>query len=1415
MRVYSKIKPITILVIIAIVISLFPFSVTSVKADDEYNGLRSKWKNMLVGGTYDQTDPDISAQITSITTTANSYWSTLNKAADRTYLWSNLSNWSTKSADITSSFSRLKSMAIAYNTKGSSLYGNTSLAQDIVNALDWMYTNVYNEAIINEYDNWWDWEIGTPQALNDTAVLMYDQLTTTEITNYINAVDRFCSDPTIRTVNKVSETGANRADKAQVVIIRGILGKSGTKIAQGRDALSQIFLYVTSGDGFYTDGSLIQHSNVAYTLSYGAVLLSDMARLLYILKDSSWDVTDQNVQNVYNWVVDSYQPLIYKGAAMVMASGRKISRIGEQEHVTGQGIIASIARLSQLAPSAQASSFKSMVKAWVQQDTTFANYYSNLAIYDVVQIKSIMNDNTITPGPELIKNHVFADMDRVVHLRPGFGFGLSMFSNRISAFEYGNGENLKGWWTGLGMTYLYNNDLTQYDNNYWPTVNSYRLPGTTTDGTGSGTPTAWKFYSNPYNWVGGSSVDDLYGSAGMNFSLSQDTGSPLQGKKSWFMFGDKMVALGAGITDTNNANVETIVENRKLNSNGDNALTVNGTAKPNNLGWSDTMSGVQWAHLAGNAAGSDVGYYFPGGTTLYGLRESRTGAWSDLNTGQSTTPYTNNFLSLAFEHGANPTNASYAYAVLPNKSAADMAAYASNPDISILENDEDVQAVKDTTLNTVGANFWNDLSKTVSINGTSFITSNKKASVTTLESNGQIDIGVSDPTQANSGTINIEINRKASGVISLDPGITVTQLSPTIKMSINVKGAQGKNFNAKFNLGSAVTPAAPVLDTPTTGISSQVTLNWASVGGETGYNLKYGTAPGSYTNTIKITDVSGLNSYTVTGLTNSTPYYFAVSATSSAGESTNSNEQIAIPNIAANAQVTLGDAADSYVNDGTLNANTNYGTNSGLLVKNDAVGFYRSSFLKFDLSTITGTVWNAQIKLVPITEGMSGIINQATLVNDNTWNENTITWNNQPSIGTNKPLAQWTVPAVGTPVSFDVTDQVKASLTGDKLLSIVVTSPSKQSSNASVTYASKENSNKSYRPVIVINSSSMDSKAPSTTAAITPGQPDGQNGWYVHPVTMSLAANDNLSGVAKTEYSLDGGEKWQSYYTPVKLAQDGKYSIGYRSTDYAGNQETMKTVNLNLDMTPPETTATATPAQPDSSNSWYINPVTVTLNASDNTSGVEKTEYSLDGGTTWQAYTGSVTISQEDKNTLSYRSTDNAGNVGALKTVSFKLDTTAPEITVSDLVQGTLSDSGDITPIIKLSDNLSGVDSSKTTITLDTNGVQQGTTIPLYTLPLGSHRYTVTASDIAGNVSSQTITFQTTTSTSILQELVNRFTKSKWIDNDGIVSSLQEKLSDNDLDSFVAEVKAQREKQISSEAAKYLLRDAQYLLSIK
>lgn len=760
-----------------------------------YDEARLKWFSKLTGGTqYDVIDPDVSRSLSDLAKRVTNddktgYWDTMEKSTNRNYLWSDLANPANE-VHISDSYNRLMNMAKAYSTKGSTLYHNNLLKEDIISGMDWLYHNRYNESQ-KEFGNWWNWEIGIPQTLNNLVVLMYDELNVTQINNYMKAIDRFVPDPSIRTINGVKETGANLLDKAFVVSLRGVIGKNSAKVIQGKNPIGKEFIYADHGDGVYKDGSLIQHSNIAYTGGYGSVWISRAADMMYLLNDSPWSITDPDVNNVYQWVNDSFAPLIYKGAMMDMVSGRGISRQASNDHDKGKSTILTILRLAEGAPPDRALEIKRMVKYWILTDLTFDQYEDGLPLYEMNLVKSLMNDDSIKPADELVKNQVFAGMDRVVHLRPGFGFGISMFSDRISAFEYGNGENSKGWYTGMGATYLYNNDLTQFSKDYWPTVDSFRLPGTTTDGS-KGILKDWQSYYNPKTWVGGSSLDGLYGAAGMDFSLKQATGSDLQGKKSWFMFDDEMVALGAGITSINNRKVETIIENRQLKDTGDNVLNVNGEIQPNTFGSSKSMNNVKWAHLEGNVSGSHIGYYFPNTANIESLREARTGSWKEINTGGSLNPVTRNYVSMAFNHGANPENASYSYVLLPNKGAAETESYSSNPDIEILSNTSNVQAVKEKTLGITAANFW-------SAGTVDSIHAANPSSIMVKEEGGELTLSVSDPTQKQK-TVIVEINKPGLSLVIKDSTVNVVQTQPMIQVEVNVAGSIGKSHIVKFKV---------------------------------------------------------------------------------------------------------------------------------------------------------------------------------------------------------------------------------------------------------------------------------------------------------------------------------------------------------------------------------------------------------------------------------------------------------------------------------------------------------------------------------------------------------------------------------------------------------------------------------------
>lgn len=249
------------------------------------------------------------------------------------------------------------------------------------------------------------------------------------------------------------------------------------------------------------------------------------------------------------------------------------------------------------------------------------------------------------------------------------------------------------------------------------------------------------------------------------------------------------------------------------------------------------------------------------------------------------------------------------------------------------------------------------------------------------------------------------------------------------------------------------------------------------------------------------------------------------------------------------------------------------------------------------------------------------------------------------------------------------------------------------------------------------------------------------------------------------------------------------------------------------DVQPPITKVTTDGVTGDSV--WNTKDVNLKFTAEDDSTGtgVNRIETRIDGGE-WTNKT-EWTLTDEGMHTAEYHAIDNAGNVEAVKQLDIGIDKTAPAITVSVPGDESIEDSGELTPQFTLTDNLSGVDNSKTTVTLDKDAYKIGTTIPLYTLPLGLHTLVISSSDQAGNQGSKTVHFKTVASIDSLKELVTRFVDSKWIDNDGIANSLQEKLTNNDLNSFMNEVKAQNGKHISNEAAAYLLRDAQYVLSQK
>jgi len=754
--------------------------VASARAD-EFDDLRLKWRDLLTGGTnLNLADALVQSRLASIASAANGFWSTLNTSPGRTNLWADAAR-PNESEDITTCYNRLRAMALAWATRGCSLETNAALGADLVSALDWAYTHYYNENK-TQYDNWWDWQIGTPQQLNNALTLIYDLLTPAQLANHQAAIHKFTA--------TANGTGANRTDTALVVAVSGILSRNPAKLVNARDGLSPVFPYVTSGDGFYTDGSFIQHTRHPYTGSYGSVLIDGVARLMALLAGSTWQVTDPASANVFRWIYDSYEPVIYKGATLDNLRGRAVSRMGSTDHAAGAGNLQSILQIAQFAPTNDAVAFKRMLKYWIQANT-FRNFTNNVPLNLLQATRDLLADTNITPRGELIGHYQFPGMDRVVHLRPGFGFAIAMSSSRIYTYESINQEHLKGWFTGDGMTTLYNDDLGQFAGNYWATVDPYHLPGTTVDLTNRANSSG-QSVTTGQNWVGGASFGE-FGVVGM---MHRAQHSSLVSRKSWFLFDNEIVCLGAGITAATTNEVHTTVENRRLVANT-NLLLVNGTLQSTNLGWNSNFANVSWCAIAGVG-----GYVFPGGTPLRFVRHTRTNTWYDINrllpSNNLTNPVSDHYLTFWFNHGAKPTNATYAYTLLPNAAPGTTASYAGTPESIVLLNTTNAQAVRETTLGITAANFWNPGTNTAD-----FITVNSRAAVLVRETNHLIEVALSDPTQTNTGAIILTLDRAAYWSLAADAGVTVQQLAPQIRLAFNVNNARGRSLRATLSADPA------------------------------------------------------------------------------------------------------------------------------------------------------------------------------------------------------------------------------------------------------------------------------------------------------------------------------------------------------------------------------------------------------------------------------------------------------------------------------------------------------------------------------------------------------------------------------------------------------------------------------------
>jgi hypothetical protein len=223
---------------------------------------------------------------------------------------------------------------------------------------------------------------------------------------------------------------------------------------------------------------------------------------------------------------------------------------------------------------------------------------------------------------------------------------------------------------------------------------------------------------------------------------------------------------------------------------------------------------------------------------------------------------------------------------------------------------------------------------------------------------------------------------------------------------------------------------------------------------------------------------------------------------------------------------------------------------------------------------------------------------------------------------------------------------------------------------------------------------------------------------------------------------VDGGE-FMAYSEPVSVNTPGEHTVQFRATDGSGNVSEVGSTTFTVAEAPVEDTTAPTVsaevAGEQDADGNYVGSASVTVTATDDASGVESVEYSLDGGE-FTAYSEAVSVNTPGEHTVEFRATDAAGNVSEVGSTTFTIaeppveDTTAPTVTAE--VAGNQDADGSYVGMagvtVTAADEQSGVDAVEYALDggewMDYSGVISVDTV-------GDHTVQFRATDAAGNVS--------------------------------------------------------------------------------
>lgn len=611
--------------------------------------------------------------------------------------------------------SNLLEMAKAYQMVGTDYYQKKNVSEKMHLALNFW---LENDLIC---PNWWYPEIGVPMVLAPVLILMKPELSEDQMQKGIKILNRA----------KIGMTGQNKVWLSGNVLLKSLLQRNEDTIRIAAESIQEE-LVVSTGEGVQPDWSYHQHGPQLQFGNYGLAYVGDMIKWIGILRKTPFQFNENKVSILRNYLLEGQQWVTWKNRYDISACGR------------------------QLFPNAQKSKASSLNRSYLemeQLDPEFAGEYKNANQYQ-----------------NLSGNRHFWRSDFQIQRTPDYYFSVKMCSERVIGAESCNSENIQGYYMGDGATFLYQNQQEYLD--VFPYWDWKKIPGTTVHQDNDILPVLTaRGYRIESDFVGGVS-DGTNGIAVMDYNRNG-----LKARKAWFMFDDKIVCLGAGISSSEDLPVTTSVNQSFLK--GD--VSIKNSESVKQSGESEEIVDPVWI------LHDNIGYLFPAGGKLKLETKNVEGSWNWVASRYPEEILNSNIFKLWFDHGTNPKAESYQYILIQNANQQKMQALETQNPFKI-QNEKDRQEVISANGEIGGVVFYK-LGKSNIFGG---LEVSEPCLIMLKNESGGLQVSVSDPTQL-LPEINVILNGQFSG-----ENCTIEKGKTLVKVLLPQGGQAGKTITLKL-----------------------------------------------------------------------------------------------------------------------------------------------------------------------------------------------------------------------------------------------------------------------------------------------------------------------------------------------------------------------------------------------------------------------------------------------------------------------------------------------------------------------------------------------------------------------------------------------------------------------------------------